>query len=66
MLQGLLSDEELKSLRLAISRTPQQWQIPPAHEIKLRRLGLVRETEGGLGPTDKGWMALSLRGLAPA
>ena len=64
MLHSLLSGDELKSLRLAISRSRSQPLIPPAHERKLRQLGLVRETQGGLGATDKGWMALSPRGLA--
>ena len=63
MLQPILSGDELRSLRLAVSRTPQQPQIPAAHETKLRLLGLVRETFGGLGPTDKGWMALARRGI---
>lgn len=63
MLQPMLSGDELRSLRLAVSRTPQQPQIPPAHELKLRHLGLVRETDGGLWPTDKGWMALARRGI---
>ena len=64
MLHSLLSGDELKSLRLAISRGQSQPLIPPAHERKLRQLGLVRETEGGLSATDKGWMALSRRGLS--
>ena len=66
MLNIMLSGEELRSLRLAISRVPNQPSIPPAHETKLRNLGLVRETVSGLGPTDKGWMALSCRGPAMA
>ena len=64
MLQSILSGEELRSLRLAVSRIPYQPPIPPAHELKFRHLGLVREAEGGLGPTDKGWMVLARRGLS--
>ena len=64
MLQAMLSGDELKSLRRAVSRAADQPPIPVAHETKFRELGLVREAEGGLGPTEKGWMALSARGLA--
>ena len=63
MLPPILSGDELRSLRLAVSRMPEQPKIPPAHELKLRALGLVRQMVGGLGPTDKGWMALARRGL---
>lgn len=62
MLATLLSNDELRSLRLAVSRAANQPRIPPDHEIKLRKLGLLREAPGGLGPTDKGWMALADRG----
>jgi hypothetical protein len=61
MLDLMLSGDELRSLRLAVSRSPLQPPIPAAHERKLRYLGLVREAPGGLGPTDKGWMALARR-----
>lgn len=61
MLELMLSGEELRSLRLAVSRSRHPTPIPLAHERKLRLLGLIRETAGGLGPTDKGWMALARR-----
>ena len=63
---ALLSGDELRSLRLAVSRFAHQPSIPRAHEVKLRHLGLLRDAEGGLCPTDKGWMALAPRGLASA
>lgn len=62
----LLSGDELRSLRLAVSRSTRQASIPLDHEIRLRNLGLLRDADGGLSPTDKGWMALSHRGLAHA
>jgi hypothetical protein len=61
-----LSGEEMRSLRLAVSRSAHHPDIPTAHERKLRDLGLVRETGTGLSPTDKGWMALGHRGMASA
>ena len=65
MLQPLLTGEELRSLRLAISRyRDKPPTIPAEHENKLRRLGLVREQLNGLCPTEKGWMALGRHGLA--
>jgi hypothetical protein len=61
-----LTGDELRSLRLAVSRSAHQAVIPHAHEVRLRHLGLVREAEGGLCPTDKGWMALASRSFAAA
>lgn len=61
MFELKLTGDELRSLRLAVSRSAQQPPIPAAHERKLRLLGLVQEAAGGLGPTDKGWMALARR-----
>ena len=63
---GTLSGEELRSLRLAVSRSPQQPAIPLAHARKFLELGLVQEAIGGLGPTERGWMALARRNLSLA
>jgi hypothetical protein len=63
---GMLSGDELRSLRLAVSRSSHNPAIPTAHEHKFRLLGLVREMQGGLAATERGWMALSSRTLTLA